>query len=191
MHLAFVRRKDSGKATGAQTLELLPQRLDDFGLALLRLVPQVLRQLLALQRPQRVAGARRCARETLGVDGTPVGIRKGRRAVASPRQPVLLALAFVLGADLHVVIVVFPVVLEVGHVVLGGAEYAQSRSPVQDHHLLTVTQSELGLSWGRALWEAALATCATQTGAMESVCGHGTSESGLLGILPLAAQGAE
>jgi len=64
--------KDSGKATGAQTLELLPQRLADFGLALLRLAPQVLLQMLAVQRPQRVAGVHRRARQTVGVGGTPV-----------------------------------------------------------------------------------------------------------------------
>lgn len=34
----------SGKAAGAQTLELLPQGLDDCGLAVLRLAPHVLLQ---------------------------------------------------------------------------------------------------------------------------------------------------
>lgn len=138
IYLAFIRRIDSGKAAGAQTLKLLPQRLDDFGLALLRFAPQVLLQMLAVQRPQRVAGARRRARQTLGVDETPALIGEERRAAVSPRQPVLLLLALVLRADLYVVVVVFPVVLKVRQVVLGGVEYAQSRGPVQHHHLLAV-----------------------------------------------------
>lgn len=138
IYLAFIRRIDSGKATGAQTLKLLPQGLDDFGLALLRLAPQVLLQMLAVQRPQGVAGARRRARQTLGVDETPALTGEERRAAVSPRQPVLLLLALVLRADLYIVIVVLPVVFKVSQVVLGGGEHAQRRGPVQHHHLLAV-----------------------------------------------------
>lgn len=138
IYLAFICHIDSGKATGAQTLELLPQRLGYFGLALLRLAPQVLLQMLAVQRPQRVAGACRRARQTLGVDKTPVPIGKDCRATGSPCQPVLLLLALVLRADLYIVIIIFPIVLKISQVVLGGGEDAQCRSPVQDHHLLTV-----------------------------------------------------
>lgn len=54
-YLAFSCHKESGKATRAQTLELLPQGLDDLGLALLWLAPQVLLQTLLLQRAQGVA----------------------------------------------------------------------------------------------------------------------------------------
>lgn len=96
IYLAFSCLIDSGKATRAQTLKLLPQRLDDFGLALLWLAPQVLLQLLAVQRPQRVAGARRCAWQTLGVDKTFVLIGKDCRAAVPLCQPVLLMLLLAL-----------------------------------------------------------------------------------------------
>lgn len=119
-------------------MKLLPQRLDDFGLALLRLAPQVLLQLLTVQSPLLIAGVQRAARETLGVDQTPVLVGKDCRAAVLPRQPVLLLLALVLRPDLYVVVIVFLIVLKVSHVVLSGVEDAQCRSPVQDDHLLTV-----------------------------------------------------
>lgn len=129
---------DSCKATGAQTLKLLPQRLDDFGLALLRLAPQVLLKLLMVQRPQRIARAHRCARQTLGVDETPALTGQGCRAAVPLCRPLLLLLALVLRADFYIVIIIFPIVLKISQVVLGGVEYAQCGGPVQDHHLLTV-----------------------------------------------------
>lgn len=88
--------KLSGKAAGAQTPELLPQRLDYFGLAVLRLTPQVLLQLFAVQRLQRVAGACWRARQTLGVGETLVLIGKDCRVAFSLCQPVLLLLALIL-----------------------------------------------------------------------------------------------
>ena len=136
VYICFGCHIDSGEAAGAQTLKLLPQRLDDFGLAgCLRLAPQVLLQLFTVKRPQWLAGVPRCARQTLGMDKTPVLIAY---AAISLRQPDLLLLALILWADLDIVIIIFPVVLKISQVVLGGAEYAQCRSPVQDHHLLTV-----------------------------------------------------
>lgn len=126
--------RSSGEAAWTQTLQLLPQRLDYFGLAVMLLAPQVLFQLFAVQRPQRVAGAHRRARQTLGVKG----IGEGGRAAASLCRPVLLPFALVLRANLHIVVIVFPVVLEVSQIVLSGAEDAERGCSVQDHHLLSV-----------------------------------------------------
>lgn len=124
-----------GKAAWTQTLQLLPQRLNNFGLAMLRLAPQVLFQLFPVQRPQRVAGAHRCARQTLRVKG--ILIWEDSRTAASC-QPVLLLVILVLWANLHIVIIVFSVVLKVSQIVLSGTEDAQGGCAVEDHYLLSV-----------------------------------------------------
>lgn len=125
-----------GEAAGAQTVKLLPQRLDDVGLVLLRLAPQVLLQVLVVQRrPQRVAGVGRSARQAPRLDESSVLSGRGRGAAVPLPRPVPLCFALVLRADLDVVVVLLPVVLEVGQVVLGGAP---SRIAVQDRDLLAV-----------------------------------------------------
>lgn len=71
LFLAFSSHVALGEATGAQALELFPQRLNNVGLVLLGLTPQVLLQVFMLQRPQRVTGVDWTAWQTPRLDSAP------------------------------------------------------------------------------------------------------------------------